>query len=183
MDSYRSRFLQSGYAYCRRLIWALLGSCALVATPHIGAQTWNGGGPDNLWTDGLDWGGAAPANNGTAALAFAGTVRLSPDMNANWNILSLAFNSGAGAFALSSTGNFTLTIQGGGITNNSTSTETINNAITLGAAQTWSATSGNLVFAGNIANGGNLLTFSGGSNTSASGIISGSGGLTKSGWK
>jgi autotransporter-associated beta strand protein len=102
-------------------------------------------------------------------------------MDANWSINSLTFNSGAGAFTLSSTGGFVLTIQGGGITNNSASTETINNAITLGAAQTWSATSGALSFGGNITNGGFLLTISGGSNTSVGGIISGTGGLTKSG--
>jgi fibronectin-binding autotransporter adhesin len=102
-------------------------------------------------------------------------------MDANWSINSLTFNNGAGAFTLGSTGGFVLTIQGGGITNSSTSTETINNAITLGTAQTWSATSGALTFGGNITNGGFLLTISGGSNTSASGVISGTGGLTKSG--
>jgi len=91
----------------------------------------------------------------------------------------LSFNSGAGAFTL---GGARYTIRtAAGVTNNSAATETINNAITLGIAQTWSATTGNLVFGGNIANGGFLLTIGGSSNTSASGIISGTGGLTKSG--
>jgi autotransporter-associated beta strand protein len=147
------------------------------------AQTWDGGGGDNLWNNGGasgNWtGAAAPANNGTADITFGGSNRLTPDMDANWSISSLTFDSGAGAFTLGSTGGFTLTIQGGGVTNNSTSTETIDNAITLGAAQTWNATSGNLSFGGNIDNGGFLLTISGGSNTSSSGVISGSGGLTK----
>ena len=162
-------------------VLAAIGFTLLAACPAT-AQIWNGGGGDNKWSTGTNWvGGIAPLNLGTAAVAFAGSTRLTPDMDANWNILSLTFNSGAGAFSLGSTGNFTLTIQNGGLTNNSTSTETINNAITLGAAQTWSATSGNLVFGGNIANGGNLLTVSGGSNTSASGIISGTGGLAMAG--
>jgi autotransporter-associated beta strand protein len=143
-------------------------------------QTWNGGGGDNKWSTGSNW-TVAPLNNGTAAVAFAGTTRLAPDMDANWSILSLTFNSGAGAFTLGSTGGFTLTIGLNGITNNSTNTETINNAITLGAAQTWSAASGNLTFGGNVANAGFLLTIGGSSNTSASGVISGTGGLTKSG--
>jgi fibronectin-binding autotransporter adhesin len=168
------------YAQFGRVLQGLAWIFCVCATANIGAQTWNGGGANNLWSTGANW-SVAPVNNGTAALAFAGSTRLTPDMDANWNILSLAFNSGAGAFILGSTGSFTLTIQGGGITNNSTSTETINNKITLGAAQTWSATSGNLSFGGNIANGGFLLTIGGGSNTSASGIISGTGGLTKSG--
>ena len=145
------------------------------------SQTCNGGGGDNLWTDGTNWGGSAPVNNGTAAVIFGGTTRLTPDMNASWNIASLTFNSSAGAFTLASTGSFTLTIQGGGITNNSTNAETINNAITLGAAQTWNATSGNLVFGGNINNGNQTLTIGGANNTSIGGIMSGNGGLTKNG--
>jgi autotransporter-associated beta strand protein len=102
-------------------------------------------------------------------------------MDANWSINSLTFNSGAGAFTLSSTGGFVLTVQGGGITNNSASTETINNAVTLGAAQTWSATSGALSFGGNVTNGGFLLTIGGGFNTTIGGVISGTGGLAKTG--
>ena len=157
--------------------------CALIlALPARAGTTWDGGGGNNLWSTANNWSpSGVPVNNGTASLAFAGSTRLAPDMNANWSINSLTFNSGAGAFTLGSTGGFMLTIQGGGITNNSANTETINNAITLGTAQTWSATSGVLSFGGNIINGGFLLTISGGSNTTASGVISGTGGLAKTG--
>ncbi len=102
-------------------------------------------------------------------------------MNANWNILSLTFNSSAGAFTLGSTGSFTLTIQGSGIANNSSSAETINNAITLGAAQTWNAASGNLTFGGNLNNNNQNLIVTGANNTAIGGIISGNGTLTKNG--
>jgi autotransporter-associated beta strand protein len=157
--------------------------CALIcALPAVAGTTWDGGGANNLWSAASNWNpDGLPANNGTSALAFGGSTRLAPDMDANWNISSLTFNSGAGAFSLSSTSGFVLTIQGGGITNNSASTETINNAITLGTAQTWSATSGALSFGGNIANGGFLLTVSGGSNTTVNGVISDTGGLAKTG--
>ncbi|MEY2509251.1 MAG: fibronectin-binding autotransporter adhesin [Verrucomicrobiota bacterium] len=165
------------------LVRLTLCLCALIcALPAAAGTTWDGGGANNLWSTANNWNpNGVPANNGTASLAFAGSTRLAPDMDANWNINSLTFNSGAGAFALSSTGGFVLTIQGGGITNNSASTETINNAITLGTAQTWSATSGALSFGGNITNGGFLLTISGGSNTTVNGVISGTGGLAKTG--
>ncbi len=170
---------RSSYAHYGRLLCALAFA---VLARGADAQTWNGGGTDNNWSTGSNWtGAAAPANNGTATVAFGGSTRLTPDMDTNWSILSLTFNSGAGAFTLGSTGGFTLTIGINGITNNSTSLETVNNAITLGAAQTWSAALGNLSFNGNIVNGGNLLTISGSSNTSAAGVISGLGGLTKSG--
>jgi fibronectin-binding autotransporter adhesin len=172
-----------GTGFVPTIVRLTLGVCALIcALPAVAGTTWDGGGANNLWSTASNWNpDGVPANNGTAGLAFAGTTRLAPDMDANWNISSLTFNSGAGAFTLSSTGGFVLTIQGGGITNNSASTETINNAITLGAAQTWSATSGALSFGGNITNGGFLLTITGGSNTTANGVISGTGGLAKSG--
>jgi fibronectin-binding autotransporter adhesin len=53
-----------------------------------------------------------------------------------------------------------------------TNAETISNATTLSAAQTWSENSGNLVFDRNLTNRGFLLTSGGSSNTSAGGIIS-----------
>jgi autotransporter-associated beta strand protein len=173
----------TGTGFALTIVRLTLYLCALIcALPAVAGTTWDGGGANSLWSTANNWNpNGVPANNGTASLAFAGTTRLTPDMDANWSINSLTFNSGAGAFTLGSTGGFVLTIQGGGITNNSASTETINNAITLGTAQTWSATSGGLTFGGNITNGGFLLTISGGSNTSASGVISGTGGLTKSG--
>ena len=173
----------TGTGFAPTLARLTLCLCALIcALPAVAGTTWDGGGANNLWSAANNWNpNGVPANNGTASLAFAGSTRLAPDMDANWNINSLTFNSGAGAFALSSTGGFVLTIQGGGITNNSASTETINNAITLGAAQTWSATSGALSFGGNITNGGFLLTMSGGLGTTVSGVISGTGGLAMTG--
>lgn len=57
---------------------------------------------------------------------------------------------------------------------------TINSAITASANTTIrNATTSALTLTGNIANGGNTLTFDGAGNTTASGVISGSGGLVK----
>ncbi len=174
-----------GNSHCQRcLLRAALGLLLFsFGLCRAYAQTWNGLSPlDSKWSTLLNWSSVLPpANNGTADAHFAGSTRTSPDMDANWNVNSVTFDSGAAAFTLGSTGGSTLTIQGGGIANNSTNTQTIGNAVTLGAAQTWSAASGNLMVSGNIANGGNLLTISGGSDTAVTGVISGSGGLTKSG--
>ncbi len=67
----------------------------------------------------------------------------------------LTFNSGASAFTIGGN-SFTLT---GNVVNSSTSTQTINNAITLSGARTFTATSGQLVFGGNITGSSGTWTF------------------------
>jgi autotransporter-associated beta strand protein len=138
--------------------------------------TWDGGGADNNVTTAQNWvGDTVPAAN--SDIIWAGTTRLNVNVDIGGPANTWTYNNTAGAFIISGAA-FTIA---NGITNNSTATQTINNAITLTLAQTWNAASGNLVFGGNIANGGFLLTIGGGSNTSASGILSGAGGLMKSG--
>lgn len=138
--------------------------------------TWDGGGADNNVTTPQNWvGDVVPAAN--SDIIWAGTTRLNVNVDIGGPARTWTFDNTAGAFVISGAA-FSIS---NGITNNSTFTQTINNAITLTLAQTWTAATGDLVFGGNIGNGGFLLTISGGANTSASGIISGTGGLTKSG--
>ncbi|HEX4640716.1 MAG TPA: autotransporter-associated beta strand repeat-containing protein, partial [Chthoniobacterales bacterium] len=160
----------------RTFLVSLILLLATTLRDEAATLTWTGGGASDDTNLIGNW-GFIPATGDL--LHFAGTTRLTPNQVNALSIGSLTFDSGAGAFSL---GGNTYTITGAsGVTNNSTNTQTINNAITLGLAQTWSATSGNLVFGGNIATGGFVLTITGGSNTSASGNISGTGGLTKTG--
>ncbi|MGL5016872.1 MAG: autotransporter-associated beta strand repeat-containing protein [Luteolibacter sp.] len=102
-------------------------------------------------------------------------------MNASYSISSISFTGNA--YTLTNSNSAVLTLGAGGITNSSTNLQTINftTAIILSAAQTWSATSGALTVTGGITNGGNLLTISGSSATALNGIITGAGGLTKTG--
>jgi autotransporter-associated beta strand protein len=62
-------------------------------------RTWNGGGADNNWSTGANWGGSAPAAGD--ALFFGGSAK---PVNTNdvdgLSVLGLTFNSGAGAFTL-----------------------------------------------------------------------------------
>ena len=152
----------------------------VAGVPCLGATfIWNGGGANANWSNGTNWiGGIAPTNNGTAAIVLAGSTRLAPNVDTAWSIGSLTFSNNAGAFVI---GGNTLTIGGGGITNNSANGQTINNAITLATNQTWSSTSGSLTFGGNINNVTNLLTLAGSFNSFITSIISGTGGLTKLG--
>ena len=140
---------------------------------------WSGGGTDANWSTGANWtGGIVPANNGTAAIVLAGTTQVAPNVDAGWDIGSLAFSNNAGGFTL---GGGALNIRAGGITNNSALGQVINNAITLVTNQAWNAASGTLTFNGNVNNVTNLLTVSGSFNLFVTGVISGTGGVTKLG--
>ena len=132
------------------------------------SKTWNGGGGDNNWNTGANWGGSAPVANDI--LFFGGSTRLGPTNNitADTNFAGITFNSGAGAFTLS--GN---RITLGGNVTNSTNLQTINLAMILSANRTFTTLTGG----GNLTIGG-VLSETGG----ARGIIkAGAGTLTLSG--
>lgn len=152
---------------------ALTGTLRTLATTLV----WNGGAGNGNWHDGNWTGNNAPINGD--ALQFAGSTQTTVNNNsAGLSIASIAFNSGASAFTVN--GN-ALTLNSG-VTNNSSNLQTINLALTMGAAQTFNAASGNLTFTGGITNGGFLATFDGAGNTTVStAAITGSGGLSKNG--
>ena len=161
-------------------------ACAVVASSlSLRAQLWvNGGGAGNVkWSRTDNWNpNGTPANDGSANLVFGPVAKpqgYAPDMDANWNVNSVTFaSSNTTSYVLHSLNGFTLTLQGG-ITNNSTLGQTISNSITLGANQTWNAAAGDLAIAGNVDNNGQTLTVAGAHDTTVTGVISGSGGLTK----
>jgi autotransporter-associated beta strand protein len=92
---------------------------------------WVGLGTNNNWATTSNWDiQQAPFKNDN--LIFAGSTRLVPFNNTSYllPLSGIAFASGAGAFALSGN-NFQ--IGSGGIVNNSSNTQTINNDIILGS--------------------------------------------------
>ena len=134
----------------------IVAAALLVSASYVNAQsTWNGGGGDNLWSTGANWGGTAPASG--ADVAFAGNTRLTPDLSTAFTIHSLAFSSGAGPFNLSSTNSSALTIDinsaGGANTNvinSSTTAQTISQTViinnTLAGSTRLNASAGDLTF-------------------------------------
>src|SRR5262245_28423314 len=110
------------------------------------AQTWDGGSNTNSnWSTNENWiGDVAPISDGTADVTFAGAVRLTPNVDMDYNIHSLTYNNTAASFTMGGVGD--LTIGNGGIINNSVSAQVINNNMVLSAAQTWSAASGAMTF-------------------------------------
>ena len=134
-------------------IVALLMICSLSAPAFAADRTWNGGGGDTNWGTVLNWGGTAPVGGDT--LSFGGTIRLSNTNNiaADTNFASITFNNGAGAFTLA--GN-EITLAGN-VTNNDDSLQTINLAMIMTNERTFSAASGNLAVGGVLSGVGGLI--------------------------
>ena len=174
---------QRGYFATRTA--GLLAVVAISTSANAAVFTWspssNAGQKD--WSTAGNFSPSAPANNGTADLIFTGGFKLNNNMQANYNIAGLSFGAGASAFTIGNSVGTTLTIQGNGITNNSSLNQIINiSSIAIGSSQTWSATSGALTFGGStISLGANTLNISGANNVSIANAISGAGTLTKSG--
>jgi hypothetical protein len=118
-----------------------------------------------------------------ALIIFDVTTQLTPDLTFPLNANSVTFNNTAGTFNLFWTTGNALTIGADGVTSNDAVAMTISHAIMLGAAQTWNAAAGGLSITGAVNNGGNLLTIGAASRLTltASGVLSGMGGLTKKG--
>ena len=165
--------------YTLSLIIALVTFGTFVA-PARAQDQWTGA-TDNLWSTGTNWVGGVPPANGQALL-FTGPGN--PNNNndiANQNHQSIVFDVGAPAFTLN--GN-TTGILGGGVTNNSSNTATLNFTIPLGALngaeveanQTWTAANGNIVLASTsvveAAGGSFTLTIDGAHDTAFNGLVS-----------
>ena len=118
-----------------------LGTQSLV---HAATVTWNGGGTDDNWSTGANWGGLPPVADDS--LVFAGITRLTPvnDFSAGSNFSGITFNAGAGAFTLGGNpinlggANTGVTVGNtagmgitNGVTNSSTNLQTINFGLTL----------------------------------------------------
>lgn len=161
----------------------MLASALVLLTPlSLRAQTWNGAGATDNWTDINNWNtGAVPANNGTATPNFAGSLRLTPTLNIGVDLNGINFTSNAGAFNIITFNGSVLTLRGAGITNNNPSVvQAISPTVQLGTSQTWGG-AGGLTIAGAIALGANTVTIDSPATVSLGNAISGSGKIVKNG--
>ena len=99
----------------------LTGSANVSLTVVATNQVWNGAGATIYTDNNTNWvSGFAPGYVGDS-LAFAGNVNTSPDMDQNYTVTGVAFNTNAGSFTISTAESTTLTLaNGSGIVNNST---------------------------------------------------------------
>lgn len=94
-----------------RLLIALCSLFVLASSSNLAASgAWDGGGPDDNWTTGLNWSdNLAPANNGTADIYFIGSTRTSPNLDLDWSVASVRHDSSSNPFTLRSTSGRVLT--------------------------------------------------------------------------
>jgi len=163
------------FAWLMALLFPL---CSWAAT-----VSWDGGGSSANWGANNNWNPNGDPAAGSD-LIMTGSARLTNTVN-NASGTAGSYNSitfGAGASGTFLIGGGILTNGAGGIVNNSANLQMFTNTlIVMSAAQTWNASSGALGISSAITNGGNLLTITGGNNTTLGGKITGTGGLTKSG--
>lgn len=132
------------------------------------------------WTTGATTPGAPTGTIAAGDSLYFGTssiTALNENEAAGFSIGSFTFNAGASAYTISGN-SFALGV--GGITNNSTSLQTINDAFTIataGTAFTTTAGGGNLALGGAISGAGGM-TFAGTGTTTLSGALSYTGATT-----
>src|SRR5262249_54160747 len=77
----------------------LVGSYGVLFTVLPSTRVWTGGSSvDNNWSSSANWqGNLAPSLSGNS-LTFAGTTRLTPNMDNNYSVSGLVFSNTAGGF-------------------------------------------------------------------------------------
>jgi fibronectin-binding autotransporter adhesin len=175
--------------------WAILAG-ELSTKGQAATVVWSGAGTGrsaNTWSDGTNWHGVAPSNSAVADVAAFVTLPSgshTPHVDSSMAIAGITF-AGTTAYTISgSTSGMVLTVGDRGITNDSTATQTLSAtklSLALGADASFISNTGTLTIANAVNNAGHFLTLGGSATTGQiTGIISGSGGVTKSGngtWK
>jgi autotransporter-associated beta strand protein len=166
----------------------LLGLLASVPSLFATDAVWTGG-TDTDWSRKQNW----STNNvptSTDNAKFSGAITNQPSTTAAVSVGGIWMATGVtqnitigGTFTLTLAGNTINGTAGLGILVNNTSawTLTINAPLALGATQTWTNNSGNLLTVGAVNLSTFGLTVNGTGNTSDTGVVSGSGTFTKSG--
>ena len=157
----------------------------LPALVPAATYAWSNSG--TTWSSSASWGGTVPDSAGVGLFNANATYGSQPMLTATAAVGGL-WSTGSGAIAISGSA-LTLggvVINGGaavGIEMDSgAGSLAIGAPLVLAGSQTWLNNSSNpLTVSGSVVNGGNSLTVAGCGNVTISGLLSGSGGLTKAG--
>ncbi|HZT22807.1 MAG TPA: hypothetical protein VFB55_07860, partial [Verrucomicrobiae bacterium] len=157
--------------------------CVAISTRlPLSAQTvWNGN--STVWNTAGNWSLGLPSAAQAASFGNPSGGNYNLTFTGAGTALGLTFtNAGTSAYNFNTSG-FTLTVDGNGITNNSTFNQTFSGtgAVSTGATQTWTATSGDLIFNQSTLNINNTLTLTGANGISVSSTTASSANITYTG--
>jgi autotransporter-associated beta strand protein len=144
-----------------------------------GSDVWNGLGADNNLSTSLNWVGQTPPATSGDSLQFAGTTRLTPNVDNNYTVTGVQFNANAGSFNV---GGSTLTLtNGAGVVNNSANPQTVSAPLSIIGTSSFNAIAGNLSLGQISVSDNTLVGVTGAANTLMTDIVSGNGSLFKQG--
>jgi autotransporter-associated beta strand protein len=169
-----------------------VGTGAATLTVNSTTETWSGLAANDNWGSDANWsGGLAPGYSGDTVI-FTGSTRLTPNLEANYDVTSLTFDGAADVFTIGSTSGKSLTLSGP-LNNSSANLQTITTPVVLnpgfiindsGAgialAGPVSGNTGLAVSSGNVTLAG-TNTYTGNTTLSAGSLIAGSSGAIPSG--
>lgn len=153
---------------CAPVVLLMLGLCL---APRTTAQVWTGAA-GTTWSNGGNWSGGVPGAAATAT--FNSNTANDPNLTGAATTGRLLFNSGADAEIFTGSALTLNGVSGVGIDNQSGVTQTFNNTLVVGAAQSWNAGSGDLAFGAVTLN--NTLTLTGTDNFNFTGTLTNNGG-------
>jgi autotransporter-associated beta strand protein len=136
-------------------------------------EVWSGLGANNKWSTAGNW-SASYAPGAGDAVAMDGATQITNNLDFSLSVGSLTFNSGAGSFDITNAAT-ALTLSGG-LTNNSSSAQTLDVPVALSGSPTFDAESGNVTVNGAITGG--ALTTTGPNTVKLAGNNSYTGGTT-----
>lgn len=167
----------------------LLASSSLfvLATPHAFAatKTWDGGGSDNNMTTGANWNGDSAPSAGDD-LVFPANISdrtITNDFTAATSFNSITFSGTATQDSNYTISGNSMTLVAGithSMTGSFSTGATISMALILNGTQTFN-NGGSLSISGTLSLGSSALTVSGAGSTTFSGVVSGTGTITKQG--
>jgi autotransporter-associated beta strand protein len=112
----------------------LAGANSAFLTVTSATVTWDGLAADNTWGNGTNWVGNNPPGFSGDSIIFDGSTQTTADMNNNYAVASLTFDSTAASFTITNPPGTALTLNGG-LTNNSGSPQTLTMPIVLSEPQ------------------------------------------------
>lgn len=126
-----------------QLIARSAAMATLLVTGHwvtAADYTWTGAGANNNLNTNANWSGNAAPPTGsltTNNAIFAGVTRPSPNLQASYQFLGITFATSATSFNVTGSAGATLTLGTGGVTVNSSNSQTFSVPVILGGNQTW----------------------------------------------